>query len=251
MPQEPTRADPAGRPERVPWAARAASAVHARAVAGRRVAALARALAPLLPTGRVLDIGAGDGQVAVRIQELRPEVAFEGVEVLVRPGCAIPVEPFDGQHLPAGDQSFDACLLVDVLHHCEEPQALLAEAARVGRCVVIKDHVAAGRWDRATLRFMDWVGNRGHGVVLPYHYLSWPGWEQSFTRTGLRLAMVERHVPLYPPPGDQLFGRGLHFVARLEPEIATGGPGDPRSAPPLGDAGAGTADPADPPNRRR
>ncbi len=50
------------------------------------------------------------------------------------------------------------------------PARLLAEAKRVSRGgIVIKDHFREGVLADATLRFMDWVGNAQHGVVLPYN----------------------------------------------------------------------------------
>lgn len=49
-----------------------------------------------------------------------------------------------------------------------------ARVARRG--VVIKDHLREGPLAGPTLRLMDWVGNRGHDVRLPYNYLSRRKW---------------------------------------------------------------------------
>ena len=191
------------------------AAAHGAFVFDRRVRVLASALAPLLPPGRLVDVGCGSGRVSAAIASLRPDVTPEGYDVLLRPACAIPARAFDGRRLPLPDASAAGALLVDVLHHAEDPVALLAECARVAAVVLVKDHLSRGPLDEKVLAFMDWVGNRPHGVVLPYRYFSPASWRDAVAAASLH---EERHegVPgLYPFPFSALFGRGLHFVARL------------------------------------
>ena len=122
--------------------------IHEHYVAPRRVGVLAGLLAPLLPeSGRVLDVGCGDGTVSQAILRLRPHLHIEGIEVLPRGTPEISVSDYDGKHIPFSDKSFDAVMFVDVLHHAAAPAQLLREAARVAaKCVVIKDHTAEVRW---------------------------------------------------------------------------------------------------------
>lgn len=193
------------------------SKAHDKAVFGRRIEVLTRTLADFIPQGaRVLDIGCGSGTLAKRIMTLRPDVTIEGIDVLVRPGTEIPVTEFDGDTIPWPDGHFDIALFVDVLHHTEAPARLLAEAKRVSKGgIVIKDHFREGVLADATLRFMDWVGNAQHGVVLPYNYLSDPEWRSIWSRLGLKVERLTDKVGLYPAPFSWLFDRRLHFVARL------------------------------------
>jgi SAM-dependent methyltransferase len=164
----------------------------------------------------VLDIGCGSGTLARRIMALRPDVSIEGIDVLVRPGTEIPVTEFDGDTIPWADGHFDIALFVDVLHHTEAPARLLAEAKRVSKGgIVIKDHFREGVLAEATLRFMDWVGNAQHGVVLPYNYLSDGEWRGIWSKLGLKVERLTDKVGLYPAPFSWLFDRRLHFVARL------------------------------------
>ena len=191
-------------------------AAHAKLVFGRRVQVLAAHLGPLLPPqGRILDVGCGDGSLDRLIMDQHP-VQIEGLDVLRRPHTHIPVTLFDGTHMPYADNSVDAVLFVDVLHHTPDPMQLLREAQRVARrCVVIKDHCADGWLAVPTLRFMDWVGNAPHGVVLPYHYWTEQRWREAFASLSLSLEHWQPRLGLYPPPAAWLFERQLHFVARL------------------------------------
>jgi SAM-dependent methyltransferase len=162
-------------------------------------------------------VGCGDGLIAKLIQEQRPDVRIDGIDILVRPQTHIPVTAFDGQAIPHGDGQFDAVMFVDVLHHTNDPMILLREAARVARqAVLIKDHCLDGWLAGPTLQLMDWVGNARHGVVLPYHY--WPArrWQEAFATLGLKAVAREQTLGLYPPPASWIFERSLHFVARLE-----------------------------------
>jgi len=193
-------------------------AAHAKMVFGRRVRVLAECLsARIPPRSVVLDIGCGDGTIGSLLAKPGSEMSIEGVEFAARPRCRIPCRPFDGAVLPFADGSFDVCLFVDVLHHTDDVTFLLREARRVTRqFVLIKDHLSENRLDFKTLQFMDWVGNRPHGVRLPYNYLSRKEWEASFAKCGLSIAQWTNEVPLYPFPFSLLLGRGLHFVALLE-----------------------------------
>ena len=191
---------------------------HRRLVYGRRIHVLARHLAELLPRhASVLDVGSGDGLLARRVMEARPDLRIRGVDVMARPQSHIPVELFDGVKLPFADREFDAVMMVDVLHHATEQERLLAEISRVSkRLVLIKDHVVRGAFARRTLAFMDRVGNARHGVSLPYSYWTADQWARAYARLRLRVAEQRERLGLYPWPASLLFERDLHFIAVLE-----------------------------------
>ncbi len=191
--------------------------LHANLVFQRRIRVLAGHIAPLLPRGAVvLDVGCGDGLLGRTLLDRRPDLTMTGVDVLVRPETHLPVEHFDGLTLPQADASVDAVLLVDVLHHADDPIRLLIEAARVARqAIVIKDHIQAGWFDRQTLRLMDWTGNASHGVALPYNYWTAREWTLALQRIGAAIESWNTDLRLYPWPASALFDRSLHFVARV------------------------------------
>jgi SAM-dependent methyltransferase len=191
---------------------------HGQLVHKRRIAVLGQRLAAMLPAAStLLDVGCGDGAIAKIVGQSVPLFSVSGTEYAPRADCAIPCIAFDGVHLPFPDQSFDVCMFVDVLHHCEDPLTILRDAARVCRnFILIKDHLAESTLDHMTLRLMDWVGNRPHGVVLPYNYLSGQQWQKLYRDAGLIEEHVERKIPIYPVPFSYLFGRKLHFIALLK-----------------------------------
>jgi SAM-dependent methyltransferase len=191
--------------------------IHQRFVHQRRVEVLATALAGLIPpNAHVLDIGCGDGLLSARILTKRPDINITGVDVLVRPNTHIPVRAFDGERLPLADKSVHVALFVDVLHHTTDPTRLLQEAKRVATdSLIIKDHTKDGLLAGQTLKLMDWVGNARYGVALPFNY--WPErrWRGAFSDMALEVAYWSKDVGLYPWWDAWLFGRSLHFIARL------------------------------------
>ena len=200
--------------------ARITTALHGRLVFGRRVRALAENIEAMVPGGThtLLDVGCGDGTLARAVVSRRPEIEPTGVEIRARPHTAIPVREFNGLQLPFADRSFDVVMLVDVLHHAEEPQTLLSEVARVAAtCVIIKDHLTGAWLSHERLRLMDWVGNIGHGVPLRYAYWSPSQWADAFRVAGLREVERRERLGLYGVPLSWFFERRLHFVSRLVP----------------------------------
>jgi 2-polyprenyl-3-methyl-5-hydroxy-6-metoxy-1,4-benzoquinol methylase len=193
------------------------NSVHDVAVFKRRVRVLAEHLADEFDGGgSVLDVGCGDGSIAQAIMAQKPQLTFEGVDVLLRPHTAIPVQIYDGDHIPFADKSFDWVTIVDVLHHTDEPDRVLGECARVARRgVVIKDHLREGFGAQQTLRLMDWVGNKGHDVRLPNNYLSKSEWTAVFDRIKVAPVTWNQRLGLYPQPFSLAFDRSLHFIATL------------------------------------
>jgi SAM-dependent methyltransferase len=190
--------------------------LHGRFIFRSRVDRLADALAARLPpNATVLDIGTGDGSIAYAILERRPDLSITGVDVFVRTATRIPVIEYDGSTLPFPDDSFDAVCLVDVVHHSDDPQRLLRDAARVSRdLALIKDHIAEGFLAVPTLKLMDWIGNARHSVRLPYNYLTGAEWHEHLGKAALTVQGWDTDVRLYPRPLATVFGRGLHvFIA--------------------------------------
>jgi len=194
------------------------ASLHRRFAQTSRRRALAAAVAQLLPaSARTLDLGCGDGTLAELVLQARPDVRIVGVDPLAR-SCRLPFARCDGARLPFRAGAFDAVLLLDVVHHAASPRALLGEAGRVARSVVvIKDHLADRLGARPLLGFMDWVGNARFGVSLPHHYWRKREWHAAFDALGWTVTTWNERLGLYQPALRPVFEHGLHFVATLRP----------------------------------
>jgi SAM-dependent methyltransferase len=192
--------------------------VHEAYVYGRRIRRLGEVLSSLLPVGcSLLDVGCGDGRLARLLLDRRPHLRIEGVDVHMRDKTWLPVKLFDGLNLPYPAYSFDAVMLIDVLHHTPDPIPLLREALRVSRrFLVVKDHVLEGTGAATRLRFMDRVGNARHGVSLPHNYLAAEQWAALRQALNVQTVTELKDLHLYPWPMDYVFGAGLHFAAIWE-----------------------------------
>jgi hypothetical protein len=51
---------------------------------------------------------------------------------------------------------------------------------------------------------------------LPYNYWAKQRWHDAFASLGLSVHTWVRNVGLYPFPANLIFGRSLHFVAKLQ-----------------------------------
>jgi hypothetical protein len=125
---------------------------------------------------------------------------------------------FDGKLIPYGNAELDVALFCDVLHHTPEntPQ-LLAEAGRVARRVIVKDHFEYGFYSRSMLRLMDFVGNWGYGISVPERYFTRDGFTQLAHQQGLIVESLSCGMMLYEhlPVVRTLLRPAWHFIAVL------------------------------------
>lgn len=189
---------------------------HDAFVYDRRMKRLTELLTDFLSDSKnILDVGCGDGRIDAMILE-NNDVSITGVDVLVRDTTYIPVIEYDGIHIP-DDGEPDTIMTVDVLHHTDDPAALVREMTRcTGRYIVIKDHYRHGFISYLKLRLMDYVGNAHYKVRLPYNYLSPAQWDEIFRENGLKVVKKAESLDLYTGLFHLLFDRNLHFIVKLE-----------------------------------
>jgi len=192
--------------------------LHNQFVYNRRMEILSDCFADMIGRSHklhILDVGCGDGKIARLIME-KTDVSIEGIDVLVRDTTYIPVKAFDGKKILYENDSFDSAIIIDVLHHSDDPLTLLKEVKRVvQKSIFIKDHLLEGLWAGTTLKFMDYVGNDHFGVRLPYNYMKKTEWLALFEELKLSVSSWNERLNLYSRPWHFLFDRGFHFIADL------------------------------------
>lgn len=134
---------------------------------------------------RVLDIGGGWGFYGEPLTRRGHKVTVLDV---CRPGYQKePVVIYGGSRIPFADASFDASCLITVLHHCADPAAVIKEAKRVTKkvLIVVEDlyRHSLGRW---------WTKTRDQ--ILNFEYFGHPDqfrtaeeWIEMIQDSGFRL----------------------------------------------------------------
>ena len=89
----------------------------------------------------VIDIGTGTSIPIHVFAEIFPAIRYQTVDVIdIRQRRSLPFLLYDGHVLPYDDSEFDVALLNETLHHCEDPEPVIAEARRVADTVYVIEH---------------------------------------------------------------------------------------------------------------
>ncbi|OHA67284.1 MAG: hypothetical protein A3C82_00275 [Candidatus Wildermuthbacteria bacterium RIFCSPHIGHO2_02_FULL_47_12] len=169
---------------------------------------MAREIGKFVAQGdQVLDIGAGGGWIGKRLSDsMGAKVTLLDVADMNRTNLELKV--YDGKNIPFPNASFDTCLLVFVLHHCEDPMRVLAEAARVSRRrLVIFEDTFRNPVEKFLAGLNDWIANSPFFLTnpfcmnMPFHYRRVEEWEDIFKKLSLKVACkketkhsITRHV---------------------------------------------------------
>ena len=140
---------------------------------------------------RLLEIGSGPGSVLIEfrragLQVDALDVADSSYEPRLKPTL------YDGQTMPYTDGAYDTALLLTVLHHVPDPDAILAEAALIARRLIIIEDVYDSAWQRKYTKIADSITNLeffGH----PHSNRSDTEWRETFARLRLPLLHGEVH----------------------------------------------------------
>ena len=147
-------------------------------------------------TGNVLDLGCSIGSVSCSL--LREGLNVRSVDVEdVSIYEDIKVDVYDGTTLKYRDKEFESCLLTHVLHHCRDQIAVLKEAQRVSKRVIIIEDVYRNGFERFLVYFNDILGNFGDAGG---NYRSEKEWEVVFEYLGLKVLKKKVFLGFPFPP---------------------------------------------------
>jgi ubiquinone/menaquinone biosynthesis C-methylase UbiE len=153
--------------------------------AGRMAAYLAE---HVRPGETVLDCGCGSLLMARRLRDLAGVRAF-GTDVINLNRTDLSLCLCPGERLPLADLSVDTVCLLFVLHHADQPDAILRECLRVARRrVIVAEDVFENALELLLLKGLDWFGNRSVSseMRLPFNFRTEAEWRAEFARLGVR-----------------------------------------------------------------
>gem|GEM_PF-312384 len=143
------------------------------------------------PAGLVLEIGSGPGSVYQVVKGLGHQVTALDVEDQSLCDSARPII-FDGQQIPFDNDKFDTALVLTVLHHAQDPDQVLREAARVASRVIVIEDIYFGKLHRRLTEFADSLCNFEF-LNHPHNNRSHSQWLETFQNLKLNLRHQEIH----------------------------------------------------------
>lgn len=154
---------------------------------------------------KILDLGCGSGIVGKAFQDFFQSQVI-GVDIIDRRVFKIPFKKIDGNNLPFLKNDFDTILITYVLHHAQNPEALLKEAKRVakGRILIYED-LSEGLTSKLVCKlhgvsFDKFVGNKNKT-----RFRTEKEWREIFEKLQLRLVFHKRVNSALSPIKKKLF----------------------------------------------
>ena len=120
-----------------------------------------------------------------------PDIASTEIDIVDSSYSAdLRPDVYDGISFPYNDGAYTTALLLTVLHHTLDPDAILREAARIARRVIIIEDVYDSVWQRKYTKIADSITNLeffGH----PHTNRSDSEWRTTFDTLGFELLHAE------------------------------------------------------------
>lgn len=174
-------------------------------LAAKRDRQMAKLVLPYLSLGdSVLDIGCGLGRVTKIIKNKGYKITPLDVRDLSIVDDVKPIL-YDGKKLPFTDNSFDVSLIITVLHHTPDPEAVLKEAKRVSKKIVVVEDI----YENALQKYFTFINDS----VLNFEFFGHPhsnkddlGWKKTFKILNLEL-LSDRSLSI------RLIRHGVYYLA--------------------------------------
>jgi ubiquinone/menaquinone biosynthesis C-methylase UbiE len=166
-------------------------------------------IVPFLHGNKVLDIGMGSGSLTCWL--LRHGYQAQGIDVRnLSIYCDIQPILYNGIQIPFPDRAFDNALLIHVLHHTNNPAAILREAKRVSKRVICVEDTYRTKIEWLLVALNDMVGNFEFSA---HKYKTQREWKQVITEHRWKLVCCKEWSRLFPPGG---FGYGRYIIFVIE-----------------------------------
>lgn len=141
------------------------------------------------PHSHILDIGAGKGFLAQEMTR-RFNACVTLVDVASYNHTNLPLTVCDSRALAFADDSFDYAILSFVLHHSQHPDAILHEALRVARKVIVIENDVRGKWRQWLTQIIDSYPALRFGTPPCYIAQSKDAWLKIFVTLPVRINIL-------------------------------------------------------------
>ena len=162
---------------------------------------LALYLSDLLPqNSKILDFGCDDGVTSLNLLKLRPDLEIIGLDVQKNRNCKIERIIYDGLTIPFSDNTFDAVISIEVLHHCKDQNKIIDEIYRVSKSlIIIKDQIYNSKNSQKLLKLVDWLTNifSQYNIKCPYNFLNLKEWENIFSNKNFIYKKIYFNYPIF------------------------------------------------------
>ena len=160
---------------------------------------------------RVLDVGAGNCILCQELGRRGYDVNPVDVENLSFVNEIVPVAS-NGTTLPFADDSFDVALVITVLHHALDPDALLGEVKRVARRIIVIEEIYENAFEKYLTYAIDSLFNLQF-FNHPRSNRTDAGWRQAFNSLSLDVSAAVYSRSLV------LLRRVTYVLARSEDRV--------------------------------
>lgn len=164
------------------------------------IAPMSKAKAKLVATycskfakGKILDVGSGRCLIAKELKDML-NADIRCIDIADMNETDIELTVYDGKTIPYKKNTFDTIIIVYVLHHCDKPEDVIKECARVakknGRIIIFEDFGF-----KPMIYLLDLITNKViHNVNTPLNFKKEKEWTDIFNRNKLSIETIERNV---------------------------------------------------------
>jgi SAM-dependent methyltransferase len=155
-----------------------------------RATAIVNSFASIItPRRRIIDIGAGKGLLAEEMAR-RFDARVTMVDVASYNQTNLPLTVCDSRALAFADSSFDYAILSFVLHHSQNPDAILRQALRVASQVIVIENDVRGKLRGIVTQIIDsWPAIR-YGTPPCYATRTLDEWLELFSTLPVKSRVI-------------------------------------------------------------
>lgn len=160
---------------------------------------------PYIPENHaILDIGAGVGTVACKLMRKGHKVVCLDIDHAMI-YFDINLIIYDGTHFPFRDNHFDVAILINSLHHCQQPKQVFQEAARVAKRLIVIEDTFVHPLEKWIVAISDSLGNM---EFYMHNYMSISEWQKYLETQNFNVINFEEWKAFFTP----IYARYCMFV---------------------------------------